>query len=36
MLDLPMQTGGPNGVRSSDWLDLIMVEHLYTHMVIDR
>jgi len=21
MLDTPMQTGQPNGVRSSDWLD---------------
>ena len=24
MLDLPMQTGRPNGVRSSDWLGLIL------------
>jgi len=24
MLDTPMQTGQPNGVRSSDWLDLIL------------
>ena len=22
MHDLPMQTGDPNGVRSSDWLDM--------------
>jgi hypothetical protein len=25
MLDPPMQTGRPNGVRSSDWLALLFI-----------